>query len=128
MRRDSGYLTNAVKHFKWFARGKRRMHTTPGQLEVDACAHWLDQERERVRPKVIVTLGATALGAVVREKIRLRDAMAAPLRQGDTWIVATWHPSYALRVDGPGARANVEAEIEAALALARKLADEAPAP
>ncbi|WP_423194453.1 UdgX family uracil-DNA binding protein [Cupriavidus sp. H18C2] len=128
VRRDSVYLTNAVKHFKWFARGKRRMHKTPGQLEVDACAHWLDQERERVRPKVIVTLGATALGAVVHEKIRLRDAMAAPLRQGDTWIVATWHPSYALRVDGPGARANVEAEIEAALALARKLADEAPAP
>lgn len=121
--RDSVYLTNAVKHFKWFARGKRRMHKTPGQLEVDACAHWLDQELATVQPRVIVTLGATALGAVVREKVRLRDAMAAPLRLGDTWIVATWHPSYALRVDGPDARASVEADIRDALALARRLAD-----
>ncbi|WP_171020535.1 UdgX family uracil-DNA binding protein [Cupriavidus sp. 2SB] len=122
--RDSLYLTNAVKHFKWMARGKRRMHKTPGQREVEACAHWLDEELARVRPRVIVTLGATALGAVVRQKIRLADAMAAPMRLGDTWIVATWHPSYALRVEGWEARANVEAAIQSALIQAHRLAEE----
>jgi len=123
--RDSVYLTNAVKHFKWFASGKRRMHKTPGQLEVEACAHWLDEELSNVRPAVVVTLGATALGAVMRQKLSLRAAMAEPLRLGDTWVVATWHPSYALRVNTAEARANVEADIARAMAEARRLADQA---
>src|SRR5690606_38278333 len=59
--RDALYLTNAVKHFKWVARGKRRIHKTPAQREIDACSHWLQEELERVRPEVIVALGATEI-------------------------------------------------------------------
>ena len=119
--RDTVYLTNAVKHFKWIAQGKRRMHKTPGQLEVEACAHWLEQEIASVRPAVIVTLGATALNAVLRRKVRLQDYMTAPREIEGTWLVATWHPSYALRLQDPHARENVVAAIADSLARAAAL-------
>lgn len=120
--RDTVYLTNAVKHFKWTPQGKRRLHKTPGQLEVEACAHWLDQEIARVRPAVIVTLGATALGAVLRRKVAMRDYMAAPHRIGDTWLMATWHPSYALRRNDAAAHDEVVAAIAGCLARAAEVA------
>jgi probable DNA metabolism protein len=119
--RDSVFLTNAVKHFKWIPRGKRRMHKTPAQREVDACAHWLEQELARVRPAVIVTLGATALGAILGRKVNMRDYLDAPVRLGDAWLVATWHPSYALRVDGEAAREEVVAAIGGAIARGQQL-------
>ncbi|AOB32718.1 DNA polymerase [Bordetella sp. H567] len=119
--RGDVFLTNAVKHFKWFPRGKRRMHKTPAQREVDACAHWLDQELARVRPAVIITLGATALGAVLRHKASLRDYLDAPVRHGDAWLVATWHPSYALRVDDASAREEIVDGIARAIARGRQL-------
>lgn len=124
--RDQVFLTNAVKHFKWFPRGKRRMHKTPAQREVEACAHWLDQELAHVRPAVIVTLGATALGAILRHKASLRDYLDAPVRHGEGWLVATWHPSYALRVDDPGARAEIVEGIARAIARGWRLIDAAP--
>ncbi|KAA6120967.1 UdgX family uracil-DNA binding protein [Cupriavidus cauae] len=124
---DSVYVTNAVKHFKWIPRGKRRLHKTPGQREVEACAHWLDEERARVRPAVIVTLGATALAAILGQKASLRDYLNRPVRLGDAWVVATWHPSYALRVDDAGKREDIVAAIGQAIAQGRELAA-APAP
>lgn len=126
--RDSVYLTNAVKHFKWVARGKRRLHKTPGQQEVEACAHWLEQERTRVRPAVIVALGATALGAILHRKVSMRDYLDAPVRIGDTWLVATWHPSYALRVQQAGARETVVDAIGRAIARAHELATASTGP
>ncbi len=120
--RDSLFLTNAVKHFKWTARGKRRMHKTPAQREVEACAHWLQEELARVRPAVIITLGATALGAVLGRTASLHDHLAAPVRLGEAWLVATWHPSYALRADGTAARKEVIAGIAEAISLGRRLA------
>ncbi|ARP96330.1 UdgX family uracil-DNA binding protein [Bordetella genomosp. 13] len=120
--RDSLYLTNAVKHFKWIPRGTRRMHKTPAQREVDACAHWLQEELARMRPAVIVTLGATALGAIVGRGASLRDYMNEPVRLGNTWVVATWHPSYALRSDGPDAREEVTAAIAGAIVRGVQLA------
>ncbi|OZI26388.1 uracil-DNA glycosylase [Bordetella genomosp. 9] len=123
--RQDLFLTNAVKHFKWFPRGKRRMHKTPAQQEVDACAHWLEEELARVRPAVIVTLGATALGALLHRKVSMRDYLDAPVRLGDAWLVATWHPSYALRVDDAEAREEIVAGIARALCRARDLSDQA---
>lgn len=120
---ESVFMTNAVKHFKWVANGKRRLHKTPAQREVDACAHWLEQERATVRPAVIVTLGATALRAILGHKAELRDYLDTPVRTDDgTWLVATWHPSYALRAREPGAPEKIAAAIEAAMACARRLA------
>lgn len=124
--RDSVYLTNAVKHFKWIAHGKRRLHKTPAQQEIEACGHWLEAELARVRPAVIVTLGATALGAVLGRKIRMRDAMATPLRLGNAWVVPTWHPAYALRVDDAARREQIVRAIGQAIARGRDLADGCP--
>ena len=92
------YKTNAVKHFKWEARGKRRIHQTPSKLEVDACRPWLEAELERVKPAVVGVLGATAAKAllgpsfrVTRERGRRLDVDFAPC------AVATIHPSAVLR-------------------------------
>lgn len=119
---DTVYLTNAVKHFKWIARGKRRVHRTPAQHEVHACTHWLEQELARVRPAVIVTLGATALGAILRRKVNIRNYLGVPVRLGDAWLVATWHPAYALRVDEAAAREEIVAVIGKAIACGKQLA------
>ncbi|WP_124079265.1 UdgX family uracil-DNA binding protein [Pigmentiphaga humi] len=121
--RETVYLTNAVKHFKWVARGKRRMHKTPGQREVEACAAWLEEEIARVKPRVIVALGATALRAVLRRAAALQDHLDAPVLRGDALVMATYHPSYALRVQGVRTPAQVAAHIAETLARARQLAE-----
>ena len=101
LERRAVYLTNAVKHFKWEPRGKRRMHKTPAQREVEACSYWLNAELAQVRPKVVVALGSTALKAVTgNPHATLREAMPAPAMQQGRWIVAVYHPSYILRVPG----------------------------
>ncbi|SAI69524.1 bacteriophage-type DNA polymerase [Bordetella ansorpii] len=120
--RDSLYLTNAVKHFKWIARGTRRMHKTPAQREVEACSHWLNQELSRVRPAVIVTLGATALNAVLGRGASLQQTLHQPVRVGDAWLLATWHPSYALRLQDDQARDDVRKAIADTLAQGWQLA------
>jgi DNA polymerase len=96
--RELAYLTNAVKHFKWRPKGKRRIHDTPSWSEVKACVPWLELELALVRPEVVVLLGATAgqalLGRafrVTRERGRVLDTpLALP-------VVATVHPSSILR-------------------------------
>ncbi len=123
--RERLYLTNAVKHFKWELRGKRRLHKTPGQREVEACSYWLERELDTVRPAVIVALGATALNALLREKASLRDYVDAPFEVPGGWGIATYHPSFALRQPNEAAREKVLAEISNALERARELADSA---
>jgi DNA polymerase len=123
--REQVYLTNAVKHFKWEPRGKRRLHKTPAQREVEACSYWLERELESVRPVVIVTLGATALTALLREKASLRDFTDAPFELDGGWGIATYHPSFALRQHNDAARDKVLADISDALGRARKLAESA---
>ena len=96
--RGSAYVTNAVKHFKWEARGKRRIHAKPSWSEVAACSRWLDAELEAVRPPVLVCLGATAAQALLGRDFRVT-------RQRGTWVesdlaehvTATIHPSAILR-------------------------------
>lgn len=122
-RRDV-YVTNAVKHFKWQLRGKRRMHKSPAQVEIRACSYWLDQELDDVGPRVIVALGATALGAVMQDaKQTLKAAMGKVLKRGDTRVLATFHPSFALRSPSHESRDAAYQAIVQALARARRLAD-----
>lgn len=96
--RKETYVTNAVKHFKWEPRGKRRIHKKPNSLEIAACRPWLDVEIELVKPEVIVCLGATAAQAllgrafrVTKQRGRLLPFAAAP------HVLATVHPSSILR-------------------------------
>src|SRR5438105_9795055 len=92
------YVTNAVKHFKWEPRGKRRIHKKPNQLEIAACRPWLDAEVAVVRPKIIVCLGATAAQALLGKSFRVTqrrgDILPSPL---GPLITATVHPSSILR-------------------------------
>ena len=100
IRREEVYVTNAVKHFKWEPRGKRRIHKTPVQREIDACSQWLNAEIESVRPKLIVCLGATAGRAVLGYAVRIGSLRGArcslPGRPGQQAVV-TYHPAYVLR-------------------------------
>jgi uracil-DNA glycosylase len=96
--RKAAYVTNVVKHFKWEARGKRRIHAKPAWSEIAACRPWLDGELEAVRPAVLVCLGATAAQALLGRQFRVT-------KQRGTWIesdlaqhvTATIHPSAILR-------------------------------
>src|SRR5262245_9495192 len=97
--REHLYVTNAVKHFKWQLRGKRRLHKTPAQREVDACHQWLEREIAAVKPHVVVALGATAARAVIGKDFKVSqmrgkfvDSPLAP------YVFATFHPSALLRL------------------------------
>ena len=119
----SVYLTNAVKHFFFEPRGKRRIHKTPLQRHVAACHAWLEAELARVHPAVIVTLGATALAAVHGRKITITDARAQTLATAEgTPIVATYHPSAILRAPDAEARAKLRETLIADLVRAAKIA------
>lgn len=121
--RDRLYLTNAVKHFKWEPRGKRRLHKTPAQREMEACRYWLERELDTVRPAVIVALGATALTTLLRKKVSLRDYVNAPFEINGGWAITTYHPSFALRQQDENSRDKVVDEITGALVRAREMAD-----
>ena len=118
------YITNAVKHFYYELRGKRRLHKTPLQRHVAACHAWLDEELGRLAPRVIVTLGATALGAVLGRKFAITQARTERLQYGATGIpvVATYHPSAILRVPDERARDELHALLLADLKRAARLA------
>lgn len=117
-------LTNAVKHFYYELRGKRRIHKTPLQRHVAACHVWLEAELARSRPRVIVTLGATALRAVLGRRMSIGEARESTLLHGPTGIavVATYHPSAVLRVPDATARDALRQQLLEDLARARQLA------
>ncbi|MES2152384.1 MAG: UdgX family uracil-DNA binding protein [Pseudomonadota bacterium] len=118
------YLTNAVKHFKWELRGKRRIHKTPAQREVQACLHWLEAELARVAPRVVVALGAVALKALTGDPgATLQGAQGRPRRHGERWLVATYHPAYVLRMPDPEQRQRAFAALVESLREARRLQD-----
>ena len=96
--RDSLYLTNAVKHFKWEPRGKRRLHKTPAQREILACHGWLEEEIERVQPQVIVALGSTALKSIMQDgAASMTPLLGTPAQYDGRWVVSVYHPAYVLR-------------------------------
>jgi DNA polymerase len=121
--RASVYLTNAVKHFKFEERGKRRIHKKPSEGETAACKPWLWAEIARVKPKLIVCLGATAARSVIGKQHKLMaqrgeflEHTAAPL------VTATVHPSAILRAPDRDARGAQYAAFVADLkAVKRKL-------
>lgn len=101
LRRSDLYVTNAVKHFKWEPRGKRRMHKTPAQREIEACTQWLQSEIETVQPKLIVALGATAAKALLGPRFRITQNRGRVQKRGALpGVLATYHPSYLLRLKG----------------------------
>ena len=111
--RDQLYLTNAVKHFKYELRGKRRMHKSPAQREVQACAPWLEQEIASVDPGAIVALGATAARAVLGHAVPVLANRGQWLaREDGRRVLITLHPSALLRDRGPDRDAAIAAWIE----------------
>lgn len=100
--RESVYITNAVKHFKWVPRGKRRLHQRPREGEIDACNPWLVAELRVIEPRALVCLGTTAARAAFGRVVRLKDYRgkfaATPLAQ-QTFVTA--HPSAILRLAEP---------------------------
>lgn len=120
-----GFVTNAVTHFKWEPRGKRRMRKTPAQREVDACRYWLERALARVSPRVVVALGSTALKALLQDAhVRLQDDFGRVTEADGRTILATWHPSYALRAPDAETRERAYADIVGTLTDAKRLADE----
>jgi DNA polymerase len=119
--REHLYVTNAVKHFKWQLRGKRRLHKTPAQREIDACHQWLEGEIQTVKPHVIVALGATAAKAVIGPQFKVSiqrgqfvESALAP------YVFATFHPSALLRLKEDEEREAAFAQLVNDLKLINK--------
>jgi DNA polymerase len=103
--RRAVYVTNAVKHFKFTMRGKRRLHQTPEAPEIQACRFWLDVERVRLAPALVVLLGATAARAVLGRAVTIGRERGRPIRLSDTETAfVTVHPSFLLRVPDEDSR------------------------
>ena len=97
--RSTVYVTNAVKHFKFVAKGKRRIHSKPDAGEISACRWWISHERELIRPPVTVALGATAARSLIGKTVTITKVRGAPLSLEDgseCWV--TVHPSSLLRM------------------------------
>ncbi len=109
--RDDAYVTNAVKHFKWAAKGKLRLHTRPNAREIGACLPWLEQELELLRPRVLVLMGATAAQALLGRAFRLTrhrgEFVDAPLPPPSPLVTATIDPSAVLRAPTSEDRARL---------------------
>jgi uracil-DNA glycosylase family protein len=98
--RTGTYVTNAVKHFKWVERGKRRIHQKPNWSEIAACRPWLDAELATVKPQVLVALGATAAQALFGRQFRVTKERGKPVSSELAPVAfATVHPSSILRAD-----------------------------
>ena len=111
------YVTNAVKHFKWEPRGKRRLHQRPNGSEILACKPWLLAELESIKPSVIVCFGSTAAQSVLGIKISLTDSLGKVFRgPNNVEVFVTYHPSAALRVPS----ADKRDEIVSAIAMTMK--------
>jgi len=123
--RDEVYVTNAVKHFKWEPRGKRRIHQKPNSREVAACRPWMEAEMRLIKPKMVICLGSTAgqafFGAsfrVTRERGKVLSSKLAPK------VVATVHPSSLLRQPDEVSRDREYAHFVVDLKAALKAAGE----
>jgi uracil-DNA glycosylase len=98
------YVTNAVKHFKWTPRGKRRLHGKPNSREIFACRPWLEAELEAVKPEILVLMGATAAQSLLGVQFRITKHRGQPFESDwAPWTMATYHPSALLRaIHQPG--------------------------
>ncbi|HKO88628.1 MAG TPA: UdgX family uracil-DNA binding protein, partial [Burkholderiales bacterium] len=99
IRRDELFVTNAVRHFKFELRGRRRLHKTPAQKEIEACNHWLQAEIKLLRPKLIVALGATAARAVLQRGVHVENERGRLIDLGNAHLLVTMHPAALLRME-----------------------------
>ena len=120
------YLTNAVKHFKWTERGKRRLHQRPNAGEIRACAFWLEAELGAIRPRLVVLLGAVAGEAVFGSRFRVGEHKGkveeAAFGPWQGLVLSTIHPSAVLRGPDPQARESSFAGLVSDLVVARQTA------
>jgi DNA polymerase len=123
--RSRTYVTNAVKHFKFVLRGKKRIHARPDTGEIDACRWWQEQERALIRPPLTVALGATAARSLTGKTVTITKAREAPLRLADgseCWV--TVHPSFLLRIPEEDRRAEERARFVEDLSRIRARSEE----
>jgi DNA polymerase len=120
--RSLAYVTNAVKHFKWVARGKRRIHQKPNAAELAACRPWLDAELAVLHPKVLVALGATAAQALLGRQFRVTKQRGVPVESDlAPYVLATVHPSSILRQETDKDREAAMRDLVADLKVVAKL-------
>lgn len=112
------YVTNAVKHFKFEPRGKRRIHSKPNAGEIRACRWWLDKELDLIKPNLVVALGATAAQALLGKAVPVLKMRGAVIERDGLRVLITIHPSLILRIREP---ADKEAERERFLQDMRKV-------
>jgi DNA polymerase len=117
--RKQVFVTNAVKHFKFEPRGKRRLHKKPNAGEIDACRWWLDLERAILRPRVMVAMGTTAARGVLGRSVTISSVRGEVLREGATQVIVTIHPSSVLRQQDDESR---EREYKGLVADLRRVA------
>ncbi len=119
--RSRVYVTNAVKHFKFEPRGKRRIHQSPDGGEIQACKFWLDREIALVKPRVIVALGATAARSILGKAVTISKLRGVPIDLPDgTVLFVTNHPAYLLRIPDRQRQEIESAKFEADLMLVRE--------
>ncbi|HZC32935.1 MAG TPA: UdgX family uracil-DNA binding protein [Candidatus Bathyarchaeia archaeon] len=118
--RETVFVSNVVKHFKWRPSGKRRLHERPNAAEVRACRPWLDLELEIVRPDLLVCLGATAAQAIIGGEFRITERRGEIITgvDGRPPVLATFHPSAILRARTPDDRERSMAALVADLSSA----------
>ena len=119
LERGDVYLTNAVKHFKWEPRGKRRIHQKPRVTEMRACRPWLEAEIKALQPAVILCLGSTAAQSLMGPSFRITKSRGEVIKS--PWapvLIATYHPSAVLRSDTPAHGEEVYRALVSDLALA----------
>lgn len=121
--RTQFYITNAVKHFKYEPRGKRRIHQKPNMGEVQQCRWWLVQELDLVQPKLVVAMGATALFSLTEMRHKLEDVRGRPIAmQNGRTLFVTVHPSYLLRIPDLGRKAEEVARFKEDIVAIGRLA------
>jgi uracil-DNA glycosylase len=124
--RSDVYLTNAVKHFKWEPRGKRRIHKKPRMSEIKACRPWLESELRAIKPRIVVCLGAVAAQSIMGSQFKLLQnrgtLLPVPPSAEGSAVVATIHPSAVLRApDSEGRRQAYESLVVDLKVVAKEL-------
>jgi DNA polymerase len=126
-RKHDVYVTNAVKHFKFEPRGKRRIHSKPSAREIAACRPWLEAEIQVVKPSIIVTLGATASQSLLGRTFSVMKHRGEVISDQPwaPWMLATYHPSALLRMPDERARHEAKANFKHDLAIVAKQIEKA---